>query len=228
MPLFSVVKEPHAPAQTELVAAGSATLQSVAEPPELAALIDYCRTGDKQAFRAIFIQHREHVARVVYRMLGPSADLEDLIQEVFVQVFRSLKDFKAESKFSTWLHRVTVNVVLMHRRHAKSRPVFDVLPLLDSADEQRPKADEEFARHERIAAFYRLLNRLTEKKRTVFILHEIEGLSPTEIASTVNAPALTVRTRLFYARRELALLLKEEPYLAHLTAQHLDSAKELL
>jgi len=228
MRLFSVPNEPHRLPHPVPGAAGSVTLRGVAEPLELAALIDCCRTGDKQAFRALFIQHRDHVARVVYRMLGPSADLEDLIQEVFVQVFRSLKDFKAESKFSTWLHRVTVNVVLMHRRHAKSRPVFDVLPLLDPADNQRPKADEEFARQERIAAFYRLLNRLSEKKRTVFILHEIEGLSPTEIANTVNAPALTVRTRLFYARRELALLLKEEPYLAHLTAQQLDPAEERL
>ncbi len=227
MPLFSVAKDPPTQTQIELAAA-SATLRIVEQPAELVALIDCCRAGDKQAFRALFTQHRERVARVVYRMLGPSADLEDLIQEVFVQVFRSLKDFKAQSKFSTWLHRVTVNVVLMHRRQAKSRPVFDGLPLLEPADDKRAHADEEFARQERVAAFYRLLNRLSEKKRTVFILHEIEGLSPTEIASTVNAPALTVRTRLFYARRELALLLKEEPYLAHLTAQHFDEAKELL
>lgn len=198
-------------------AATSATLRFVDEPSALAVLISRCQAGESEAFRALFIQHREAVARIVYRMLGPKAkhELEDLIQEVFVQVFRSLRDFKGQSKFTTWLYRVTVNVVLMHRRAAKSRPQFEELPLLERADERGAAADEEVARQARMAAFYRLLNRLSEKKRTVFVLHELEGLTPSEIAATVGAPALTVRTRLFYARRELAAMMKDEPYLAH-------------
>jgi RNA polymerase sigma-70 factor (ECF subfamily) len=67
-----------------------------------------------------------------------------------------------------------------------------------------------------VAAFERLLDRLSEKKRTVFVLHELEGISPSEIARIVGAPVLTVRTRLFYARRELAQMLEEEPTLAPL------------
>src|SRR5205823_11217502 len=79
--------------------------------------------GDAEAFRTLFLRHRSDVARLVYRMLNAPSDLEDVVQEVFVQVFRSLKDFRGQSKLSTWLHRVTVNVVLMHRRSARSRPV---------------------------------------------------------------------------------------------------------
>jgi RNA polymerase sigma-70 factor (ECF subfamily) len=76
--------------------------------------------------------------------------------------------------------------------------------------------DEDAARHQRIGAFRKLLDQLGEKKRTVFVLHELEGLAPAEIAVIVGAPVFTVRTRLFYARRELRALLRTEPALAQL------------
>ncbi len=175
--------------------------------------------GDAAAFKEIFVRHRTDVARLVYRMLSAPGDLEDVVQEVFVQVFRSLKDFRGQSKFSTWLHRVTVNVVLMHRRSAKSRPVLtEEAPSDVIADDRQPLPDEDAERCERMRAFQRLLGRLAEKKRVVFVLHELEGLAPTEIADIVGAPVLTVRTRLFYARRELEAMLPDEPALANLRA----------
>jgi RNA polymerase sigma-70 factor (ECF subfamily) len=190
-----------------------------AHTPEDEGLLRRAGAGDAAAFREIFVRHRNDVARLVYRMLNAPADLEDVVQEVFVQVFRSLKDFRGQSKFSTWLHRVTVNVVLMHRRSARSRPVFtEEAPGDLVADERQPLPDEEAERCERMRAFQRLLGRLAEKKRVVFILHELEGLAPVEIAEIVGAPVLTVRTRLFYARRELEAMLAEEPSLASLQA----------
>lgn len=183
-------------------------------------LVRQAAAGDPAAFRALFARHRSDVARLVYRMLNAPADLEDVVQEVFVQVFRSLKDFRGQSKFSTWLHRVTVNVVLMHRRSARSRPVLtEELPGELVADEGQTLPDEEVDRLERMRAFQRLLSRLADKKRVVFVLHELEGMSPAEIADVVGAPVLTVRTRLFYARRELEAMLAEEPTLAPLAAK---------
>jgi RNA polymerase sigma-70 factor (ECF subfamily) len=173
--------------------------------------------GDAEAFRALFVRHRSDVARLVYRMLSGPSDLDDVVQEVFVQVFRSLKDFRGQSKFSTWLHRVTVNVVLMHRRSARSRPVLtEEAPGDLVADEGQTLPDDDAERRERMRAFERLLARLADKKRVVFVLHELEGLSPSEISEIVGAPVLTVRTRLFYARRELEAMLPEEPALASL------------
>ena len=90
-------------------------------------------------------------------------------------------------------------------------------PMADQEPDRGLLPDEDAARYARIAAFRRLLDRLPEKKRTVFVLHEIEGLAPVEIAAIVDAPVLTVRTRLFYARRELAELMREEPTLAQLS-----------
>jgi RNA polymerase sigma-70 factor (ECF subfamily) len=178
-------------------------------------LIARAVTGDADAFRRLYDGHRVDVARLVYRMLGARSDLEDVVQEVFVQVYKSLKDFRGQSKFSTWLHRVTVNVVLMHRRAARSRPMFADEPPADPALRSDGIApDEDAERRERMRAFERLLAKLAEKKRIVFILHELEGVPPSEIAKIVGAPVLTVRTRLFYARRELEAMLAEEPALA--------------
>jgi RNA polymerase sigma-70 factor (ECF subfamily) len=187
------------------------SLYAVLEPDEMVAR---CQRGDGEAFRQLFLRHRAEVARLVFRMVGPRAELEDIIQEVFLQVHRSLKDFRGQSKFTTWLHRVTVNVVLMHRRAAKSRPQLVAPQPEDVHVDARISPDEDVARLERMRAFRRVIDQLAEKKRTVFLLHELEGLSPAAIAKIVGAPVLTVRTRLFYARRELAEMLKHEPTLA--------------
>ena len=176
-------------------------------------------SGDAEAFRKLFIGHRTDVQRLVFRMVGARSDLDDIVQEVFIQVFRSLRDFRGQSKFSTWLHRVTVNVVLMHRRAAKSRPTYAEEASHDVvADEGQVLPDEAAARRARMRAFGRLLDRLADKKRAVFVLHELEGMSPAEISEIVGAPVLTVRTRLFYARRELEQMWKDEPTLASLGA----------
>jgi RNA polymerase sigma-70 factor, ECF subfamily len=184
---------------------------------ELTELIERCKAGDALAFREVFQNHRADVARLVQRMTGRRGDLEDLVQEVFLQVYRSMKDFRGQSRFSTWLYRVTVNVVLMQQRAARSRPV-----LQEAADDSfgadaRDLPDDQVARARRVSAFYRLLDRMSDKKRAVFVLHELEGLSPTEVAKVVGAPVLTVRTRLFYARRELLAMLRDEPTLAFMT-----------
>ncbi|OJY26083.1 MAG: hypothetical protein BGO98_36515 [Myxococcales bacterium 68-20] len=211
--------------QQVAAAASLRLLPTLSAPPtrshttEDEGLLRRAGAGDAAAFKEIFVQHRADVARLVYRMLNAPSDLEDVVQEVFVQVFRSLKDFRGQSKFSTWLHRVTVNVVLMHRRSARSRPVLtEEAPGDVVADDERPLPDEDAERCERMRAFQRLLARLAEKKRVVFVLHELEGLSPAEIAEIVGAPVLTVRTRLFYARRELEEMLADEPSLAGLSA----------
>jgi RNA polymerase sigma-70 factor, ECF subfamily len=172
------------------------------------------KEGDQGAFRELFLRHRGEVARLVYRMAGTDADVEDLVQEVFFQVHRSLKDFRGQSKFTTWLHRVTVNVVLMQRRAARSRPQLVATQSEDVLPDPRMLPDEDAARRERQRAFARLVDGLADKKRVVFILHELEGMAPSEIAAIVGAPVLTVRTRLFYARRELSDRMRQEPVLA--------------
>lgn len=192
------------------------TLSAVVEPE---VLVLRCQSGDRDAFRELFRRHRSDVARLVQRLLGGRGDIDDVVQEVFLQVHRSLKDFRFGARFSTWLYRVTVNVVLMQRRAARSRPQLVEAPEGLTPLDGALTPEEQAVRNRRIEAFYRLLDRLSEKKRTAYILHEMQGMSPAEIAEAVSAPVLTVRTRLFYARRELGALLREEPSLAALAQE---------
>lgn len=179
-------------------------------------LVDRFNHGDPSAFSELFTRHQKDVARLVVRMLGGTSDAQDVLQEVFLQVFRSLPEFRGNSRLSTWIYRVAVNVVLMHRRAARSRPLLAGADLAPPPMDSAPLPDEQVELSMQVAALERLMARLSEKKRTVFVLHELQGLSPFEIADIVSAPVLTVRTRLFYARRELLSLIARDESLSHL------------
>ena len=171
------------------------------QSPETTALVQQCRLGDKDSLGQFYRTYRTEVARNLHRMLGPGrVDLEDVLQEVFIEVFRSIPRFRGDSKITTWLYRVCVNVALQRLR--KRKRLSEVQP--DDKFELRDEATP--ARHyetqERMQAVYRILEHLAPKKRVVFVLHEIEGREPKEISDIVGAPVLTVRTRLHYARKE--------------------------
>ncbi len=203
--------------QLRLIRGMGKTNDSFANPrKEDMRLVERFNRGDASAFSELFKRHQKDVARLVVRMLGSTGDVQDVMQEVFLQVFRSLPEFKGNSRLSTWIYRVAVNVVLMHRRAGRSRPVLASAELAPPPADPLPLPDEQVERSLRVSALVRLMDRLSEKKRTVFILHELQGLSPIEIADIVGAPVLTVRTRLFYARRELMSLIGREASLRHL------------
>jgi RNA polymerase sigma-70 factor (ECF subfamily) len=134
-------------------------------------------------------------------MLGPGrGDLEDVLQEVFIEVFRSIARFRGDAKITTWLYRVCVNVALQRLRKRKRRAEVSGDTVTERVTDETP--ERELDNRRRLDAVYRILDELSPKKRVVFILHEIEGREPKEIASIVGAPVLTVRTRLHYARKE--------------------------
>jgi RNA polymerase sigma-70 factor (ECF subfamily) len=182
-------------------------------------LIRRAQTGEQRALRGLFERHRGDVARIAFRVVGPGPDLEDVVQESFVQVFRSLPSYRGDSKFSTWLYRVVTNVARMHVRRERSRPALTsehkpVIDRMPSSEAARPDAAAE--RNERVRALYAQLEALSDKKRMVLVLHDLAGVSATEIAEIVGAPVLTVRTRLFYARKELYAALAKDPALGDL------------
>jgi RNA polymerase sigma-70 factor (ECF subfamily) len=188
------------------------------------ALIARAQEGEPAAFQQLFVRHRNDVTRIVFRMLGPSADVEDVVQDVFLNVYRSLPSFRGESKFSTWLYRLATNVTRMHLRRGRSRPRFADVEVPEAPRDDAPpdSPDEQIDRAERVRALYRLLDHLSEKKREGLILHDLEGVPAKEIADMAGIPVLTVRTRLFYARKELYAALAEEPSLRAVMDQLLD------
>ncbi len=182
------------------------------------ALIRKAKDGDQIAVEALLRRYAPDVTRIAQRFVGPSADLEDVVQEALFQVARSVRGFEGHSKFSTWLYRVVANVSRMHLRHKASRPMLELAePSQIARSAGTTRNPEQWSqRADDVRALYRSLDALSEKKRTVLVLHDLEGVAAEEIARIVDAPLLTVRTRLFYARKELYAALAGNPELAHL------------
>jgi RNA polymerase sigma-70 factor (ECF subfamily) len=178
------------------------------DPADEAELIRRCRADERAAQDELYHRFRRQVTGNLYRVLGDRTDLEDLVQEVFVIAFRGLERFRGDARLSTWLYRICVNVALGRIRTRKRRPAAVGVADLDTASAdpslvERPETPERSLERRRDQArVYEVLERLAPKKRIVLYLHEIEGLDLKEIAYLVDSNPVTVRTRLFYARRE--------------------------
>ena len=161
-----------------------------------------------QPFEELFKAHHRRVYAVCLRMTGNTAEAEDLTQEVFLQAFRKLGTFRGESAFSTWLHRLTVNCVLMHFRRRRSRRE----QLTDDGEvPERPISQSVPASSnllDRLALDEAIL-KLSPGYRAVFILHDVEGLQHVEIAEIRGCSVGTSKSQLHKARLKLRRLLKQ-------------------
>ena len=177
-------------------------------------LVERCASGDARAFEELYNEYRGMVSRLVRNVAGQRNDLEDIVQEVFFQVHRSIGSFQGSSKFSTWLYRLTVNVALQYVKAKRHRAV-PYLPIESRRDLsiEQPSPERQVWGNERWQILMSILESLSEKKRIVFVLHEIEGVEAKEIARILHIPTLTVRTRLFYARKAIYDKLAKNPEL---------------
>lgn len=155
-------------------------------------------------FRSFYGEHVEFVRRVVARLSGPTGDIDDAVQEVFLVALRKRTSFAGRAAPSTWLYAIAQRVVMAVRRRARVRRLFG----LDLGAAHRPTETPQqiFEHREASERLYRLLEGISDKKRTVFVLAELEGLPGEEIARIVGCPVKTVWTRLHHARRELRML----------------------
>ena len=192
---------------------GTAALQAALMPAvPLADVVARAKAGDVAAFRELYAQHHRQVSRQL-AFLVPRADLEDVLQDVFIEVYRSIRRFQGKSAFTTWLYRVTVHVAMKSRRK-QTRSRLDVVDELPERTDERPLPDAVSLSAERQARVEALLEKLSPKKRAVLVMHDLQGVEAQRIAEILDTNVLTVRTRLFYARRELEALAKGDPALA--------------
>ncbi|MGV3620708.1 MAG: RNA polymerase sigma factor [Archangium sp.] len=174
--------------------------------------VERARAGDASAFRELYALHHKQVVRQL-NFLVPKADLEDVLQDVFIEVYRSIRRFEGKSAFTTWLYRLTVHVAMKSRRkHTRSR--LDIVEELPDQASDGPSPDDVSLSAERQQRVEALLEQLSPKKRAVLVMHDLQGVEAQRIAEILETNILTVRTRLFYARKELEQLAKDDPALA--------------
>lgn len=169
-------------------------------------LIAGVRQGDHRAFSSLYRRHAPRVWRLLTRVLGADTEREDLLQQVFVDVFKSLDGFRGDAAFATYLHRVAFNRALEHLDRRRGRPVLDSLDhhaALEATDSPERRA----AARERLSFVWVLLDRMKPKKRIAFILRVVEGWTLEEIGEAVGARPNAVAQRVRHAYRELDTML---------------------
>ena len=165
-------------------------------------LVLRCQEGEREAFRALFERYRDSVYSLCRGFSADDSSASDLAQDVFVQLFRKIGQFRFESRFKTWLYRMTVNLCLNEQRRKKRlQPVAGLLPRLVS----REAGPEAAARRGELRdSVHRSVRTLDPELQTTVLLRYLEGLSYGEIAETLDCPEGTVASRLNRAHRELA------------------------
>jgi len=174
--------------------------------------IERAKQGDAEAFEFLYNLHKRRVYSLCLRMTGNVASAEDLTQEAFLQLFRKIGTFRGESAFSTWLHRMAVNVVLMQLRK-KGLPVVPIEETTEGEEEGTVRK-EPGAPDERLAGsidrlqIQRAVDELPPGYRTIFVLHDVQGYEHNEIAELVGCSIGNSKSQLHKARIKLRELLR--------------------
>jgi len=176
-------------------------------------LIARAQRGDEEAFAALFEAHKRRVYSLCLRMTGNTAEAEDLTQEAFLQLFRKISTFRGESAFSTWLHRLAVNVVLMHLRKKGLQQIS--LDEVDTSQDEPVKRDYGSDDRRLMGSVDRIglqeaIADLPPGYRTVFVLHDVEGYEHNEIAEIMNCSVGNSKSQLHKARMKLRDRLRQD------------------
>lgn len=173
--------------------------------------IERAKQGDGGAFETLYDLHKRRVYSLCLRMTANAAEAEDLTQEAFLQLFRKIGTFRGESAFSTWLHRMAVNVVLMRLRK-KNLPVVPLDDPLETEEESSKKEpgapDPKLTGSVDRMQIQRAVDALPPGYRMIFVLHDVEGYEHNEIAELVGCSIGNSKSQLHKARMKLRDLLK--------------------
>ncbi len=162
--------------------------------------------GDQTTFRILLIKHKDKVRNLVYLTLGNVDYVDDISQDVFISVYHKLNEFRFESKFTTWLYRITINKCKDYLRKKKVRSIF-----VSIEDNDRNYGTKSISENIDIPNLVKsAIEKLPEKLRIPLIMRDIEGYSYKEIADDLGTEVGTIKSRIFRARETLKIIL--EPY----------------
>ncbi len=201
--------------------AGPVTLEaSRLDPNDDARLVALAQGGDMRSYDALVTRHRGKIYAMIRNMTHHEADAWDLAQEVFIKAWQGLPHYEAKARFSTWLYRITHNVVYDWSRKRKldsagefNDEIFDqhrIDPAALTAPGVAEAPDEAMARSELRVKLAAVLAKLSPEHREVVLLKDVQGLAYKEIADVMASSIGTVMSRLFYARQKLQSMLQDE------------------
>lgn len=181
-------------------------------------LIERLKRGEESAFRSLVEQYQDLVYNTALGIVQNESDAEDVAQEVFIQVFRSIGTFKSEAKLSTWIYRITTTRALDLLRARKSKKRFGLLKRLWETAEESPMENIQDFNHpgvslerkEEAAQLMTAIAQLPENQKVAFVLHKLEGLSYLEIAEVMGNTLPAVESLMHRARLNLRKILEKK------------------
>ena len=179
-------------------------------------LISRCQQGDQEALKEIFDKYQKKVYRIAYGVVRHREEALDIVQEVFVKLFRSIKNFKGRSHFYTYLYRMVMNTAIDHTRKMGKQFIssLDEEGSFEPSDEVE-KGPERILLHKELEEKVKVaMKKLPAEQRAALIFREVEGLSYQEMADAMECSIGTVMSRLHYGRKRMQELLKDyvEPH----------------
>ena len=169
-------------------------------------LIKAFNEGEETAFNDLVNRHKEKVRNLIYLNLGSTSSIDDISQEVFLAVYRKLKQFRFQSQFTTWLYTITINKIRDHVRKQKIMSVFSAFSSDDTENVVEPGSfKENFDVNEMVRD---AVAKLPRKLKEPLILRDFEGMSYQEIADTTGIEIATIKSRIFRARESLKKMLQ--------------------
>jgi RNA polymerase sigma-70 factor, ECF subfamily len=176
-----------------------------------AELVSRCQQGDQDALKEIFDRYQTKVYRIAYGVVRHREDALDIVQEVFIKLYRSIRNFQGKSNFYTYLYRMAMNTAIDHtRKKEKTPPVsLDEENAFQPAEDLEKGADRVLLKKELEGKLKAAMESLPADQKTAILLREGEGLSYQEIAEVMKCSIGTVMSRLHYARKKLQELLKD-------------------
>lgn len=181
-----------------------------------AELISRCQKGDQDAFKEIFDQYHKKVYRIAYGVVRRREDALDIVQEVFIKLFHSIRNFKGKSHFYTYLYRIAMNASIDQARKMGKFPssTLDEEGGIQLSDGVEKRPDQVLLHKELEGRVNAAMESLPTDQRMALILREVEGLSYQEMAEAMGCSIGTVMSRLHYGRKKIQELLKDyvKPY----------------
>ena len=171
-----------------------------------------CVSGDVAAQMEVFRREKHRVHAALFRVLGSNADIDDLIQDTFIEIFRSLPGFRGDALLSTWVDRIAVRVAYGYIARRKPETVrLSVVPDAPSSD---ASAEDRALAREAARRLYAILDRIEPNQRIAYTLHVIDGRPLPEVAEIMNATVVTTKVRAWRAARTVEKRAKNDPLLA--------------
>ena len=179
--------------------------------PEETEVISRCQQGDQEALKEIFDKYHKKVYRIAYGVVRQREEALDIVQEVFIKLFHSIKNFKGRSHFYTYLYRMVMNTAIDHARRAGKQftSSLDEEGSFEPSDEIE-KGPERILLHKELEEKVKLaMDKLPAEQKAALIFRDVEGLSYQEMAEAMGCSIGTVMSRLHYGRKKMQELLKD-------------------